>query len=143
MHADTRKYNATQPPDERKICELLAREIDRNLPEAENKIWHAHPVKGRLKASAGKTIGNGPGKAGGQYVVYFAGWKHHWSLYPVTEPVRSELGSELASYKLSKGTVRFPLADPLPEKLVRRIVAKLARATEAREQLKIASPSGK
>jgi uncharacterized protein YdhG (YjbR/CyaY superfamily) len=44
MHPDTRKYNAAQAPDDRKICDLLAQEIDRGLPEAENKIWHAHPV---------------------------------------------------------------------------------------------------
>jgi hypothetical protein len=44
MHPDTRKYNAGQTPDVRKICDRLAREIDRALPEAENKVWHAHPV---------------------------------------------------------------------------------------------------
>lgn len=44
MHADTKAYNAAQTPQERKICTLLAQEIDRALPEAENKIWHRHPV---------------------------------------------------------------------------------------------------
>lgn len=44
MHPDTRKYNTAQAPADREICELLALEIDRNLPEAENRIWHAHPV---------------------------------------------------------------------------------------------------
>ena len=44
MHTDTQKYNAALSPDDRQICELLAREIDANLPEADNKIWHAHPV---------------------------------------------------------------------------------------------------
>jgi len=44
MHPDTEAYNAKQSPEDREICDLLAREIDRNLPEAENKIWHAHPV---------------------------------------------------------------------------------------------------
>jgi hypothetical protein len=44
MHPDTKKYNDAQAPSDRAICQLLAREIDRNLPEAENKIWHAHPV---------------------------------------------------------------------------------------------------
>jgi hypothetical protein len=44
MHADTRKYNESHLPVERAICQLLADEIDRGLPEAENKIWHAHPV---------------------------------------------------------------------------------------------------
>jgi hypothetical protein len=44
MHTDTRKYNDAQAPADREICELLALEIDRHLPGAENKIWHAHPV---------------------------------------------------------------------------------------------------
>jgi hypothetical protein len=44
MHPDTSAYNAALAPADRKIADLLAREIDRALPEAENKIWHAHPV---------------------------------------------------------------------------------------------------
>lgn len=44
MHADTTKYNAAQAPGDRAICDLLAEQIDRGLPDAENKIWHAHPV---------------------------------------------------------------------------------------------------
>ena len=44
MHADTAKYNDAQAPADRAICRLLAAEIDRGLPEAENRIWHAHPV---------------------------------------------------------------------------------------------------
>jgi hypothetical protein len=44
MHADTRQYNLTQAPNDRAICDLLAELIDRALPEAENRIWHAHPV---------------------------------------------------------------------------------------------------
>ena len=44
MHGDTKKFNQSQAAPYRKICELLAYEIDRHLPEAENKIWHAHPV---------------------------------------------------------------------------------------------------
>ena len=44
MHPDAKKYNAAHAPEDRKLCDLLAREIDRGLPEAENKVWHAHPV---------------------------------------------------------------------------------------------------
>ena len=44
MHSDTEKYNEAQVPGDRAICQLLAQRIDRELPEAENKIWHAHPV---------------------------------------------------------------------------------------------------
>jgi hypothetical protein len=44
MHADTKAYNSAQSPSDRAICRLLAGQIDRTLPEAENKIWHLHPV---------------------------------------------------------------------------------------------------
>src|SRR5262245_10978749 len=44
MQTETAKYNKTLTSADQEICDLLAREIDRSLPEAENKIWHAHPV---------------------------------------------------------------------------------------------------
>ncbi len=44
IHADTRKYNESQAAGNRRICGLLAKEIESGLPEAENKVWHAHPV---------------------------------------------------------------------------------------------------
>lgn len=44
MHSETAKYNEAQTPEDRQVCDLLAREMDRALPEAGNKIWHAHPV---------------------------------------------------------------------------------------------------
>jgi hypothetical protein len=44
MHVEVRKYNEDQESSHKEICDLLAREIDKYLPEADNKIWHAHPV---------------------------------------------------------------------------------------------------
>lgn len=44
MHTDTAKYNEAEAPNDRAICQLLAKQIDRDLPDAENKIWHGHPV---------------------------------------------------------------------------------------------------
>lgn len=44
MHTDTNKYNSALVPADRNIAQLLAEAIDRHLPEAENKVWHAHPV---------------------------------------------------------------------------------------------------
>lgn len=44
MHPDTVKYNNMLAAEDQEITQLLAREIDKNLTEAENKIWHAHPV---------------------------------------------------------------------------------------------------
>lgn len=44
IHEDTHAYNRAQAPGDRAICRLLATRIDLGLPEAENRIWHAHPV---------------------------------------------------------------------------------------------------
>jgi hypothetical protein len=44
VHPDSRKYNESQAPQDQAICDLLAREIEDGLPEAENKVWHGHPV---------------------------------------------------------------------------------------------------
>ena len=44
MHQDTIQYNQAQSPPDRLICELLASQIDAAMPDAENKVWHAHPV---------------------------------------------------------------------------------------------------
>jgi len=44
MHLETQKYNDAQEAGARAICNALARAITTHLPDAENKIWHAHPV---------------------------------------------------------------------------------------------------
>ena len=44
MNKDIQAYNDNQSPEDKKICDMLAQEINRALPDAENKIWHAHPV---------------------------------------------------------------------------------------------------
>ena len=44
MNKDIQSYNNSQTPSDKAICELLNTEIDKNLPGAESKIWHGHPV---------------------------------------------------------------------------------------------------
>lgn len=44
MNKEVKAYNNKQTSEDKKICNILATEIDRGLPEDENKIWHAHPV---------------------------------------------------------------------------------------------------
>ena len=44
INKDIQSYNNTQSKTDKAICDLLAEEITNNLPEAENKIWHRHPV---------------------------------------------------------------------------------------------------
>ena len=44
MNTDIRAYNEQLSNEDKEICDILAREINTSLPEAENKIWHGHPV---------------------------------------------------------------------------------------------------
>lgn len=44
MHPDVIKYNDQQDPAHKAVCDLLGQLIDRHLPNAENRVWHAHPV---------------------------------------------------------------------------------------------------
>lgn len=44
MKKDIEAYNDSQVPDDKAICDRLAKIIDKNLSEAENKIWHRYPV---------------------------------------------------------------------------------------------------
>jgi len=62
-------------------------------------------------------------------VMFFAGWKEHVSLYPVGPTVTEALGKKLDKYLASKGTLKFPLDESIPEKLIAQI-AKL-RAKDA------------
>jgi len=57
----------------------------------------------------------------GKDLIYFAGWKKHISLYPI--PAGDEaFEDEVSRYAKSKGTLKFPLDEPLPMKLVRKII---------------------
>ena len=73
-------------------------------------------------------------KLQGAAVIYFAGWKEHYSLYPASDRLVKAFKAELAPYKVSKGTIRFPLTEPVPVKLIEG-VAKF-RAKEAAERVK-------
>jgi len=55
------------------------------------------------------------------YLVFFGGFKDHVGFYPLTTAMR-RFRTELSKYETSKGTVRFPLDEPLPLPLIRRIV---------------------
>ena len=58
----------------------------------------------------------------GTYLVYFAAWKKHISLYPYTTAMEESF-PETATYRTSgKGTIQFPLNQPLPLELIRKII---------------------
>ena len=118
------EYIATHPPDVQAILRRVRSILRRALPGAEEVISYQIPTY----------------KRDGAYVVYFAGWKRHYSLYPVTDRVVAALGDELAPYELSKGTVRFPLSRPVPVKLVERIAKLLAKEAAERARARRARP---
>jgi uncharacterized protein YdhG (YjbR/CyaY superfamily) len=123
------EYLAKQPEASRKVLERVRGLIRKALPGAEERISYQIPSF-RLYDT---------------YVVYFAGWKHHFSLYPVTGKVQEALAAELQAYEVSKGTVRFPLDAPVPARVISRIARLLAAAARDRRKgprLKVARPAG-
>jgi uncharacterized protein YdhG (YjbR/CyaY superfamily) len=72
-------------------------------------------------------------------VLYFAGWKQHYSLYPATGRVVAAFKDELAPYQISKGTIRFPLSEPVPARLIGRIAKFRAKEVAEREKAKPAT----
>jgi uncharacterized protein YdhG (YjbR/CyaY superfamily) len=109
-------YIGAQPAAARSVLKRVRAAIRAALPRAEEGISYQIPAY----------------KQDGRAVIYFAGWKEHYSLYPVSERLTAALGKELAPYTFSKGTMRLPLDEPVPAELIARI-AKL-RAKEVAEQ---------
>ncbi|MEU7820022.1 DUF1801 domain-containing protein [Catellatospora sp. NPDC049133] len=60
----------------------------------------------------------------GRYLVYFAGWKHHVSVYPVPDGDAS-FEEVVAPYRAAKGTLRFPLREPIPYDVITRVTSAL------------------
>jgi uncharacterized protein YdhG (YjbR/CyaY superfamily) len=109
------EYLATLPKDTRTILARVRAAVRKALPKAEEVISYQIPAL----------------KVEGSAVIYFAGWKTHYSLYPATKKVVSTFKAELAGYELRKGTIRFPLTEPVPTKLIAAIVKVRAQETAA------------
>jgi uncharacterized protein YdhG (YjbR/CyaY superfamily) len=105
------EYIAAQPPAVRPKLEQVRAAIRRAVPEAVEGIGYGMPGY----------------KLGGKPMVYFAGFKGHYSLFAASGTFFAALEEELRGYELRKGTVHFPLTQPVPVKLIGRI-AKLRAA---------------
>jgi uncharacterized protein YdhG (YjbR/CyaY superfamily) len=109
-------YIAAQPEAVRPTLEKVRTAIRKALPKAEETISYRIPTY----------------KVNGVVVIYFAGWKRHYSLYPAGERLVAEFREELAGRKISKGTIQFPLSEPVPVALIARIVKFRAKEAAAR-----------
>ena len=76
-------------------------------------------------------------KLNGRPVIYFAAFKEHYSVYPSNTRLVAAFKDKLAGYEMSKGTIRFPLSEPVPVKLIEGIVK--FRAKEVTGQKKKAT----
>jgi len=113
------EYLASQPQTVRGALECVRRTIRQAVPDAEEVISYQIPTY----------------KLHGRPMLSFAGWRDHYSLYGSSDRLVPAFKHALAPYEISKGTIRFPLSEPIPVKLIAGI-ARL-RAKEVAERRKV------
>jgi uncharacterized protein YdhG (YjbR/CyaY superfamily) len=118
------EYIASQPEAVQGILGRVRSAIRKAVPGATEAISYKIPAY---------KLRSGP-------VLYFAGWKQHYSLYPATERVVAAFKDELAAYEVNKGTIRFPLSQPVPVKLIGRIAKFRAKEVAERAKAKAVTP---
>lgn len=97
-------YISTFPAEVKNKLEEIRAIIKKAVPEAEEIISYKMP------AYKLNTV-----------LVYFAGYKNHIGFYPTSSGIR-EFQNAFGDFKWSKGAVQFPIDQPLPEKLITKIV---------------------
>jgi uncharacterized protein YdhG (YjbR/CyaY superfamily) len=103
--ARVREYFSKQPPDARRQIRRIRELIRSAIPRAVDGFSYGIPAV----------------RVDGRLLLWYAGWKAHCSIYPITPAVRRALGRDMTKYVVSKGTIRFPLDRPLPAPLIRRV----------------------
>jgi uncharacterized protein YdhG (YjbR/CyaY superfamily) len=114
------EYTSTFPSDVRVILKRVRQTIRKAMPGAEETISYQIPTF----------------KLSGRYVVYFAAWKHHISLYPIPKGDVA-FRRVLSPYVAGKGTVKFPLDKPIPFGLITRIVRFHVKEIREREGVQL------
>jgi uncharacterized protein YdhG (YjbR/CyaY superfamily) len=105
--ATVEEYLANLSPDRRAAVESLRRAARAGAPEAIESIAYGVPA---LRSH------------GRQFLVSYAAFKAHYSLFPASQAVIQACGAELTPYLSGKGTIRFPADRPIPDALVTKIV---------------------
>ncbi len=113
------EYLAALPEERRAAMDQLRETIKAAAPEATELISYDMPA---FKSH------------GGQFLVSYAAFKQHYSLFPASEAVIEAAGQELTPYLSGKGTIRFPADDPIPVELVERIVKTRLEENAAHER---------
>ncbi len=116
--ASVDEYIAAQPEGAQSALERVREAIRKAVPEAEELISYRMPAY-RLR---------------GEGLVHFAGWKRHYSLYLASESILATFKDELAAYDVKKGTISFPLSEPVPVTLIESIVELRARQIAERNR---------
>ena len=110
------EYISTFPADIQAILEKVRQAIHKAAPEAAETISYGIPTF----------------NLNGKHLVFFAGWKHHISLYPI--PAGDEaFQQKISQYKRAKGTIQFPLDNPIPYDVVEKIVTLLMMENPEKE----------
>jgi uncharacterized protein YdhG (YjbR/CyaY superfamily) len=113
------EYIAHQPESVRPSLVRVRAAIKKALPRATEGISYQIPVY----------------KVDDRMVLYFAGYRRHYSLYPATAKLIGALGKDLSGALHHKATIRFPVGEAVPTALIARI-AKF-RAAEASEDVRV------
>jgi uncharacterized protein YdhG (YjbR/CyaY superfamily) len=111
---DVEKYIAGYPPITKQKLEQVRAMIRKIVPDGEESISYGIPTV----------------KLNGKYVIYFAGFKNHISIYPVPRQ-NAEFKKDLEKYKGGTGTMQIPLDKPLPVALINKIIKFRLKANKA------------